>query len=52
MTGNKRGVATQIQAEEKRAGFTHCYGHALLGLPSSNQRYAASLWNWLLKFVS
>jgi len=29
MAGSKNGVATQIQAEEHRAVYTHCYGHAL-----------------------
>ena len=29
MCGARNGVATQIQAEEPRAQFTHCYGHAL-----------------------
>ena len=29
MSGLKSGVARQIQAEEPRAFYTHCYGHAL-----------------------
>ena len=29
MSGSRNGVATQIMAEEKRAVYTHCYGHAL-----------------------
>ena len=29
MSGSKKGVASQILAEEKRAIFTHCYAHAL-----------------------
>ena len=29
MTGRKNGVAKQIQDEEKRAVFCHCYGHSL-----------------------
>ncbi len=29
MCGSKNGVATQIIKEEKRAVYTHCYGHAL-----------------------
>ena len=29
MTGSKNGVSAQIQAEEHRAVYTHCYGHAL-----------------------
>ena len=29
MSGNRNGVATQIMAEEKRAVYAHCYGHAL-----------------------
>ena len=29
MSGSGNGVATQIMAEEKRAVYTHCYGHAL-----------------------
>ena len=29
MSGIKSGVAKQILDEEKRAIFTHCYGHAL-----------------------
>ena len=29
MPGSKRGVAVQIQAKERRAVLTHCYGHAL-----------------------
>lgn len=29
MAGCRNGVATQIQAKEKRAILTHCYGHAL-----------------------
>ena len=29
MAGCKNGVATQIQAKEKKAILTHCYGHAL-----------------------
>ena len=28
-SGIRNGVATQIMAEEKRAVYTHCYGHAL-----------------------
>ena len=29
MAGHRVGVATQIQQEESRAVYTHCYGHAL-----------------------
>ena len=29
MSGAKKGVAKQIQYEEKWAIFTHCYGHSL-----------------------
>ena len=29
MTGVKSGVAIKILADEPRALFTHCYGHAL-----------------------
>ena len=29
MSGNRNGLATQIQRKEKRALYTHCYGHAL-----------------------
>ena len=29
MSGSRNGVATQIIAEEKRAIYTHCFGHAL-----------------------
>ena len=29
MTGSKKGVASQLMAEESRALLTHCYGHAL-----------------------
>lgn len=29
MHGARNGVAKQIAEEEKRAVFTHCYGHAL-----------------------
>ena len=29
MSGSRNGVATQFMAEEKRAVYTHCYGHAL-----------------------
>jgi len=29
MRGSRSGVAAQICSEEKRAVFTHCYGHAL-----------------------
>ena len=29
MSGAKSGVAKQIQDEEKRAVYMHCYGHAL-----------------------
>ena len=29
MSGIRSGVATQILKEERRALFTHCYGHAL-----------------------
>ena len=29
MSGSKSGVASQIIAEEPRALYTHCYGHAL-----------------------
>ena len=29
MSGTKSGVATQIAAEESRAVYIHCYGHAL-----------------------
>ena len=29
MRGARSGVATQIQAEEPKAHFTHCHGHAL-----------------------
>ena len=29
MSGIRNGVATQIQNEESRAIFTHCYGHSL-----------------------
>ena len=29
MSGHKSGVATEIQKEEPRALYTHCYGHAL-----------------------
>ncbi len=29
MSGARKGVATQLTAEESRALYTHCYGHAL-----------------------
>ena len=29
MSGIKNGVAAQISSEEKRAIYTHCYGHSL-----------------------
>ncbi len=29
MRGSRNGVATQFMGEEKRAVYTHCYGHAL-----------------------
>ena len=29
MAGIRNGVATQIRAEEPRAIYSHCYGHAL-----------------------
>ena len=29
MSGSRNGVATQIMREEKRAVYTHCYGHSL-----------------------
>ena len=29
MAGHRNGVAVQIQSEEKRAVYTHCYRHAL-----------------------
>ena len=29
MSGSQRGVAIQLQIEEPRAVYTHCYGHAL-----------------------
>ena len=29
MNGSRSGVATQISREEKRALYTHCFGHAL-----------------------
>ncbi len=29
MSGAKSGVAKRIQDEEKKAIYTHCYGHAL-----------------------
>lgn len=29
MSGSKNGVAARLLAEEKRALYTHCYGHAL-----------------------
>ena len=29
MSGSRSGVATQISREEKRALYTHCFGHAL-----------------------
>lgn len=29
MSGSRSGVDTQILSEEKRALYTHCYGHAL-----------------------
>ena len=29
MSGVRNGVATQIQEEEPRAIYTHCYGHSL-----------------------
>ena len=29
MCGSRNGVATRLQREEKRAAYTHCYGHAL-----------------------
>ena len=29
MSGSRSGVATRLLAEEKRAVYTHCYGHAL-----------------------
>ena len=29
MSGSQRGVAIQLQKEEPRAVYTHCYGHAL-----------------------
>ena len=35
MCGIRSGVAKQIQDEEPRALFTHCYGHSL-SLPASN----------------
>lgn len=28
-SGSRSGVSTQIQMEEKRAVYTHCYGHCL-----------------------
>ena len=29
MSGKKSGVAIRMQADEPRAVYTHCYGHAL-----------------------
>ncbi len=29
MSGIKKGVATQLQVDEPRAIYTHCYGHSL-----------------------
>ena len=29
MSGTRSGVASQLMAKEKRAVYTHCYGHAL-----------------------
>ena len=29
MSGSKGGVAVELQKEEPRALYTHCYGHAL-----------------------
>ena len=29
MAGIRNGVATQLRAEESRALYSHCYGHAL-----------------------
>ena len=29
MCGLRKGVATQLQADEPRAIYTHCYGHSL-----------------------
>lgn len=29
MSGSRSGVATRLLSEEKRAVYTHCYGHAL-----------------------
>ena len=29
MSGSQRGVVIQLQIEEPRAVYTHCYGHAL-----------------------
>ncbi len=29
--GSRNGVATKLQKEEKRAVYTHCYGHAAVG---------------------
>ena len=29
MAGSKNGVATKLLEKEKRAIYTHCYGHAL-----------------------
>ena len=31
---SRNGVATQIQSEEKRVVYTHCYGHCLLNVAS------------------
>ena len=29
MSGSRNGVAARLRAEEMRAVYTHCYGHAL-----------------------
>ena len=40
MCGSRNGVAAQICSEEKRAIFTHRYGHALNLAVSDCPRYS------------
>ncbi len=56
MSGSKSGVSTRLQKEEKRAVYTHCYGHALNlavgNIQSSSQKFVVKHWRWALKYVN
>ena len=48
MSGSKGGVAVELQKEESRALYTHCYGHALNLACSDAVKKCEMLWIHLM----